>query len=101
MNGIHIEAPKEKLAEFCKKHHIAMLSFFGSVLRDDFTPESDIDVLVQFEPGRAPGLIRLSGMEIELSNILGRKVDMNTPRSISGYFRDKVMREAMVQYAAV
>lgn len=100
MNGIHIGVPKEKLEEFCRKHHIATLSFFGSVLRNDFTPESDIDVLVQFERGHAPGLIRFSGMEIELSNILGRKVDMNTPRSISGYFRDKVMREAMVQYAA-
>lgn len=101
MNGIHIGVPKEQLAEFCRRHHIVMLSFFGSVLRDDFTPESDIDVIVQFEPGRAPGLIRFSGMEIELSNILGRKVDMNTPLSISGYFRDKVMREALVQYVAV
>jgi hypothetical protein len=76
------------------------LSLFGSVLRDDFGPESDIDVLVEFEPEHVPGLFRLAGMEFELADILGggRKVDMNTPRSLSRYFRDKVLAEAQVQY---
>jgi predicted nucleotidyltransferase len=93
-----IEIPKDKLAEFCRRHHIVKLSFFGSVLRDDFTPESDVDVLVEFDPAHIPGLIRFAGMEIELSKILGRKADLNTPNFISRYFRDKVLAEAQVQY---
>jgi hypothetical protein len=96
--SIKIEVPKEKLAEFCRRHHIRKLSLFGSVLRDDFTPESDVDVLVEFDPAHIPGLIRFAGMEIELSGILGRKVDLNTPNFISRYFRDKVLSEAQVQY---
>ncbi|HID94948.1 MAG TPA: nucleotidyltransferase [Candidatus Latescibacteria bacterium] len=75
------------------------LSFFGSVLREDFVPESDMDVLVEFEPGHVPGLIRLAGMELELSSLLGeRKVDMNTPQCLSRYFRDEVLKEAEVAY---
>ncbi len=93
-----IEVPKEKIAEFSRRHHIVKLSFFGSVLRDDFTPESDVDVLVEFDPAHIPGLIRFAGMEIELSEILGRKADLNTPNFISRYFRDKVLAEAQVQY---
>ena len=96
----HIEIPKERIADFCQRHHIRKLSLFGSVLRDDFKPDSDVDVLVEFEEGKAPGLIRLAGMELELSAILdGRTVDMNTPRCLSRYFRDRVAEEAEVQYA--
>jgi hypothetical protein len=96
---LQIEIPKEKLADFCRRHHICKLSLFGSVLRDDFSPKSDIDVLVEFEPGHVPGFIRLAGMEFELAKILGeRKIDMNTPNSLSRYFRDEVLSEAQVQY---
>jgi len=95
---VRIEIPKDKLAEFCRRHHIVKLSFFGSVLRDDFTPESDVDVLVEFDPAHIPGLMRFVGMELELSEILGRKVDLNTPKSLSRYFRDEVLAEAQVQY---
>ncbi len=93
-----IEVPKEKIADFCRRHYIVKLSFFGSVLRDDFTPESDVDVLVEFDPAHIPGLMRFVGMELELSEILGRKVDLNTPKSLSRYFRDEVLAEAQVQY---
>jgi predicted nucleotidyltransferase len=91
--------PKEMIAEFCRKHHIKKLALFGSVLRPDFREDSDIDVLVEFEPGHTPGLAFFS-MQDELSEILGRKVDLNTPQCLSKYFRDEVMKEAVVQYAA-
>ena len=94
-----IEIPKEKLAEFCRRNRIRRLAFFGSVLRDDFTPESDVDVLVEFEPGTRVGL-RFFGMERELSEILGRKVDLNTRGFLSKYFRDEVIAEAEVLYDA-
>ncbi len=94
-----IEIPPEPVAEFCRQHHIRKLALFGSVLRDDFGPDSDIDVLVEFEPEHIPGLIRLAGMELELSKLFGgRKVDMNTPKSISRYFRQNVLAEAQAQY---
>jgi hypothetical protein len=83
---------------FCKKHHIRRLSLFGSVLRDDFGPNSDIDVLVEFEPGKTPGMITLAGMEIELSELLGRKADLRTPAELSRYFRQDVLDHAQVQY---
>jgi predicted nucleotidyltransferase len=89
---------RQKIVDFCRRHHIRRLAFFGSVLRNDFGPESDIDVLVEFEPGHVPGLAFLS-MEEELSRILGRKVDLNTPGFLSPYFRDQVLAEAEVQYA--
>ena len=95
----HIEIPKDRIAEFCRRNHIRRLALFGSVLRDDFGPDSDVDVLVEFEPGQTPGL-RFFGMEIELSEILGRKVDLNTPGFLSKYFRDEVLSEAEVQYDA-
>jgi hypothetical protein len=76
------------------------LSLFGSVLRDDFGPQSDVDVLVEFEAGHAVGLMRLAGIEDELSDLLGRRADMNTVNSLSRYFRDEVVREALVQYDA-
>ena len=85
---------------FCRRHHIRKLALFGSVLRDDFRPDSDIDVLVEFESSHVPGLIRLAGMELELSNLLGgRSVDLNTPLCLSPYFRDEVLAEAEVLYA--
>ena len=87
----------QKIAEFCRRHHIRKLAFFGSVLRNDFRPDSDVDVLVEFEPDHVPGLAFLS-MEEELSEILGRKVDLNTPSFLSPYFRDRVLSEAEIQY---
>ena len=93
--------PRETVAAFCRQHGIRRLSLFGSVLRDDFRPESDIDVLVEFEPDRLPTLFDLAGMELELSDLLGgRKVDMRTPEDLSRYFRQQVLDEAEVQYAA-
>lgn len=94
-----IEIPKEKLAEFCRGNHIRKLAFFGSILRDDFTPESDVDVLVEFEPGHTPGL-RFFRMEEELSELFGRKVDLNTPAFLSPYFRQEVLKEAEALYVA-
>jgi len=94
-----IEIPKEKLADFCRRNRIRRLALFGSVLREDFTSGSDVDVLVEFEPGARVGFFELYDMEQELSRLLGgRKVDMNTPKSLSKYFRDEVMQEAEVQY---
>jgi predicted nucleotidyltransferase len=90
---------REALAAFCRRHHVRRLALFGSVLRDDFTPSSDVDVLVEFEPGHVPGLAFFS-METELSALLGRKVDLNTPGFLSRYFRDRVLAEAENQYVA-
>ena len=97
--SVGVEIPKEQIEAFCRRNHIRRLAFFGSVLRDDFTPESDVDVLVEFEPGERVGL-RFFGMEQELSEILGRKVDLNTPGFLSKYFRDEVIAEAEVLYGA-
>ena len=88
-----------KLAEFCKRNHIRKLSLFGPAIRDDLSPDSDLDVLVEFEPARIPGLIKLAGMEIELSEIFGRKVDLRTAEDLSKYFRQEVVKSAEVQYA--
>jgi len=96
-----IEIPKDKIADFCRRHHIRKLSLFGSALRDDFGPQSDIDVLVEFAPGKTPSFFRLFDMEDELSTILeGRKVDVRTPEDLGRYFRQRVLSEALVQYAA-
>ncbi len=95
-----IELPSERLPAFCRRHRIRRLALFGSILRDDFGPASDIDVLVEFEPGTRMGLIRLAGIEIELGELLGRKVDLSTPECLSRYFRDEVLREAEDQYVA-
>ena len=97
--GIRPEISKEKIAEFCRKHRIKKLALFGSVLREDFRSESDVDVLVEFEPGNVPGLAFFS-MEKELSEILGHKVELHTPQFLSRYFRDKVMADAEIQYVA-
>lgn len=95
-----IKIPQSELATFCRKHRIRRLAFFGSVLRNDFGPKSDVDVLVEFDPSAKIGLIKLAGIEIELSELIGRKVDLNTEGSISKYFRDKVLSEAENLYVA-
>jgi len=92
-----IAIDREKIAAFCRRHHIRRLALFGSVLRDDFGPDSDVDVLVEFEPEHVPGLAFIS-MEIELSELLGRKVDLNTPKFLSRYLRDRVLADAEEQY---
>jgi uncharacterized protein len=93
--------PTAQIARFCQQRGIRKLSFFGSVLRPDFSSGSDIDVLVEFEPTTRVGLFELYDMEQELSLLLGhRKVELNTPNSLSKYFRDEVLAEAQVQYVA-
>src|SRR5512139_694381 len=99
MGNPHLSIPQDKIADFCRRHHIRKLSLFGSVLRDDFAPASDVDVLVEFEPGHVPGLAFFD-MERELTSLLGRKVDLNTPGFLSRYFRDQVLAEAVNQYVA-
>jgi len=94
---LQISVDQAKIADFCRKHHIRRLAFFGSVLRDDFGPDSDVDVLVEFEAGHVPGL-GFFAMEEELSNLLGRKVDLNTPGFLSAAFRSQVERESETQY---
>lgn len=94
---LRLDVPETALADFCRRHHLRRLAFFGSVLRDDFRPDSDVDVLVEFEPGHVPGLA-FFGMQDELSQLLGRKVDLNTPGFLSQYFRDEVLREAQNVY---
>ena len=94
-----VSLPTDKIADFCRRHHIRKLAVFGSVLHGDSRPDSDLDVLVEFEPGHVPGLA-FFGMELELSELLGRKVDLNTPQFLSPYFRDEVLAEAEVQYGA-
>lgn len=94
-----IEFPANRIAEFCRQRHIRRLAVFGSILCDDFGPESDIDVLVEFEPGCTPGL-RFFTIAEDLGRLLGRNVDLNTPGFLSKYFREDVMRDAEVIYAA-
>jgi uncharacterized protein len=95
-----ISIPRESLEAFCRLYHVRRLALFGSVLRDDFGPDSDVDVLVEFEPGQAVGLFRLAEMQIELARLIGRRVDLNTSGFLSRYYRDQVLAEAEVQYAA-
>ena len=97
--NLKIPVDQKKVADFCRQHHVKTLSFFGSVLREDFRSDSDVDVLVEFEPGYSIGLIHLAGMELELSRIIGRKADLRTPAELSRYFRQDVLRSAQVQYA--
>ena len=94
-----ISISKEQIVQFCHRHHIRKLSLFGSVLRDDFGPKSDIDVLVEFEPGKTPGLAFFA-MQDELSQVLGYPVDLNTSQCLSRYFRDEVLAEAEAVYVA-
>lgn len=100
MNSIRVNISKDRIAEFCKRHRIRKLALFGSVVREDFGPDSDVDVLVEFEPDARVGLIALGGMELELGEIIGRKVDLNTPGFLSKYYRDRILNEAVVQYDA-
>ena len=94
----HVTISHDLVEIFCKKRKIKKLSLFGSVLRDDFKPTSDLDVLVEFEPGHVPGYIKFAAMEIELARIIGRKVDLHTPAELSRYFRQEVCDTAEVQY---
>ncbi len=98
MNSTFKLPSKRVIAEFCRKHGIKKLAIFGSALRDDFGPDSDIDVLVEFKQGRTPGFFRLIEMEEELSQLFGRKVDLRTPDDLSRYFREEVIANAEVQY---
>lgn len=97
MAPTRIDVNHEDLAAFCRKHHIRKLSFFGSVTRPDFKPESDVDVLVEFEHNHVPGLAFFE-MQEELTSLLGRRVDLHTPRSLSPYFRHQVLTEAETAY---
>ena len=96
----HLAIDDQQLAQFCRTHHIRKLALFGSVLKGTARPDSDIDLLVEFDPTHIPGLLEIVSMEIELGEKLGRKVDLRTARDLSRYFRDEVLRTAEVQYAA-
>jgi predicted nucleotidyltransferase len=93
-----IEISPTQVADFCRRHQIRRLALFGSILREDFGPESDVDVLVDFEPGLTPSLLGMAGLEIELSEMFGRKVDLRTKEDLSRYFRDDVLKSAVIQY---
>lgn len=94
----NVQIPAAEIVDFCQRHHIRKLSLFGSVLRDDFTPQSDIDVLVEFEPDYIPDFFSFSDMQDELADVIGREVDLNTPKALSRYFRDDIMTNAQVIY---
>ncbi|HET6763059.1 MAG TPA: nucleotidyltransferase domain-containing protein [Longimicrobiaceae bacterium] len=95
-----VEIPVERVAAFCRRNRIRSLQLFGSVLRGDFRDESDVDFLVEFEPGEKVGLLGVARMELELSEIVGRKADLRTVAELSRYFRDDVVRSALVVYSA-
>jgi predicted nucleotidyltransferase len=86
-----------QIKDFCQRRHIRKLAFFGSMVRDDYRPDSDIDILVEFEPGHIPGLEFFS-IEMELSRLLGRKVDLQTAKFLSPEIRQTVLAEAVVAY---
>lgn len=100
MGRSRVHIPQELIADFCRRYRIRKLSLFGSVLREDFDSNSDVDVLVEFEPDERIGLIRLARIESELEGILGHKVDINTPGFLSKYFREEILSQAEVQYDA-
>ena len=93
----NLTMPKDRIADLCGRHHIRRLAVFGSVLRDDFGPDSDVDILVEFEKGCEPGF-GFFGIQEELCELLGRKVELHTPNFLSRYFRDEVLKTAQVQY---
>jgi hypothetical protein len=97
-NGLEID--ERRIADFCQRHGISGLRLFGSILRDDFGPESDVDILVEFAPGRSPGWIGFAALALELERIIGREVDLRTAGDFSESIRRRVLREAEVQYAA-
>ena len=92
----HIQLDPEFVAEFCRRHHVQRLSLFGSVLTDKFRPESDVDVLIEFEPEHTPGFFALARMQFEIEAVVGRPVDLRTPKELSRHFRDDVLRSAEV-----
>jgi uncharacterized protein len=96
-----VKLTQDQIAKFCDKNHILKFAYFGSVLRDNFKPDSDIDILVELDPDAIIGLLEMAQMEIELSEMIGRNVDIRTPEDLSIYFRDKVVKEAEVQYERV
>ncbi len=98
--GIPITIPSATIADFCRRHGIARLTLFGSILRDDFMPQSDVDVLVEFLPGVRPTLFTLAGLQADLTDILGRQVDLRTPLDLSERFRDKVLAGSRTLHAA-
>ena len=97
MMNKNLVIPRNKIAGSCRRHHIQRLAVFGAALRDDFSPDSDVDVPVEFQKGREPGFAFFE-MQDELTELLGRKVDLHTPGFLSRYFRDKVLQEAEDQY---
>ena len=97
----HIQLDPEFVAEFCQRHRVQRLSLFGSVLTDRFRPESDIDFLIEFEPEDTPGFFALARMQFELEAVVGKPVDLRTPKDLSRHFREEVLRSAEVQYSAV
>lgn len=96
---LQIDVPEAELSELCRRWHIRRLSLFGSVLGEGFRTDSDVDVLVEFQPDHRIGLISMARLERELGNLFKRKVDLRTPADLSRYFREDVLREAQVQYA--
>jgi predicted nucleotidyltransferase len=96
--SLQMDIPGKEIEAFCRRHCIRKLAFFGSVLRGDFSPESDVDVLVDFEPGARVGMIALAGMELELGGLLGRKTEIHTVKGLNPHFRDQVLGTAEVQY---
>lgn len=98
-SSIQIEVPEEKLITFCRQHRIRRLAFFGSVLREDFGPESDIDVLVEFESEARIGLLAFAGIQRDLSELLQRPVDLVTPEGLKPLIKDQVLNNAEVIYA--
>jgi uncharacterized protein len=100
VQDLPIQVPHDRVIAFCRSHGIARLSLFGSVLRDDFSPTSDIDMLVEFQPSARVSMFDFGGMAVELSELFGRPVDLRTPEDLSRYFRSTVLREAKLLYAA-
>ncbi len=101
MKSLPVNIRRDKIGAFCRIHHVRKLSLFGSVLRGDFGPDSDIDILVEFEPDHTPGYLGMVRLQRELSEMLGgRRVDLRTARELSKYFREDVLNGAAVQYAA-
>jgi predicted nucleotidyltransferase len=95
---VNLAIPYPQIHAFCERYHVRRLALFGSVLRRDFRPDSDVDVLVEFDPADVPGFFRFVAMQDELSDLFARRVDLNTPQSLSRHFRQKVLQTAMAVY---
>jgi predicted nucleotidyltransferase len=98
VNGVQFDT--DRIGDFCRRHGIAKLSLFGSILGPEFRPDSDVDLLVEFKPGVRISLFGIAGLEIELDEMLGRKVDLRSAMDLSQYFRDEVVQGAKLLYAA-